>query len=314
MKKHVSKSNEQTISNRNTGNLFFGALTSNLNSANLAVLGVPWDSSSSYRIGSAEAPQYIREATTNQLYNSFSERGINIKDKWKILDCGDIKIGSDQSSNIIDAIYSSIYPLTTQIQNFCFLGGDHLTTYFSLTALLKASKLKPERVGLIYFDSHPDLYDEYDNNNYSHACVMKRIISDTGLLPQNICQLGIRAATPEQLNYIQKENILMYTTQDMQDYKIQDITNSLKARFQGNVDYIYLSVDLDVLDPVFVPGIGNPEPGGLTTVELIRFIQNLNSLPIYSFDLVEINPKYDLNNLTAFTSAKLMKEILAILT
>ena len=293
--------------------LFFGALTPNKNSANLTVLGVLWDHSSSFRKGSAEGPIYIRNATTSQLYNPFSENGFNIKSNWRIFDCGDVKINSNQPSDFIENIVTKIKPLHKQIQNYCFLGGDHLITYFSVSALLKAYTLNPKEVGLIYIDSHPDLYDKYDNNMYSHACVVRCLIEKTGFSPENICQLGIRASTPEQIKYIKEKNILVYTTKDLQEMPITTIISSITERFRNRVDKIYLSVDLDVLDPAFVPGIGNPEPGGLSTVELVRLIQNLYGLPITSFDLVEINPKYDLNNLTGFTAAKIMKEILAIL-
>ena len=313
MNSKTPKTNSSEDLDCNKQDLFFGAHTLNKNSANLAVLGVLWDHSSSYRKGSAEGPTYIRKATASQLYNPFSENGFNIKANWQIFDCGDVKINSFSSSDFIENIYTKIEPLHKQIQNYCFLGGDHLITYFSISALLKACTLNPKKVGLIYVDSHPDLYNKYDNNMYSHACVVRRIIEETGLSPGNICQLGIRASTPEQINYIKKKNILMYTTKDLQEMPITTIVGSIKERFHNRVEQIYLSVDLDVLDPAFVPGIGNPEPGGLSTAELVRLIQNLHILPITFFDLVEINPKYDLNNLTGFTAAKIMKEIFAIL-
>ncbi len=194
-----------------------------------------------------------------------------------------------------------------------FLGGDHLTTYFSVCALTKLNAFSDKKIGILYLDSHPDLYNDYKGDPYSHACVLRRILDESLISPENICQVGIRAATPDQLEFIEKTGISMVSTDEILRKGIKSITGEITKMFKDSVDLVYLSIDLDVLDPAFVPGIGNPEPGGLSTAQLIQIIKNMNSLPVFSFDIVEYNPKYDNNQITAFTAAKIIKETLGIL-
>ncbi len=294
-------------------NTFFGATCDNLAAANLAVVGIPWDISSSYRLGSAKAPAKIRAATTGDLYNPYTEQGINIQGKWKIFDCGDIKISTKIELEVKEQVLKTIQPLPGNIKNFLFLGGDHLSTYFSVCALTKLTAFSDKKIGIIYLDSHPDLYNDYKGNPYSHACVLRRILDESPINPDNIFQLGIRAATPDQLEFIENSGISMISTDVILRKGIKYVVNEVNENFKDSVDLVYLSIDLDVLDPAFVPGVGNPEPGGLSTAQLIQIIKNINTLPIFSFDIVELNPTYDSTQISAFTAAKIIKETLGIL-
>jgi agmatinase len=293
---------------------FFGATSYSLTDANLAVVGIPWDISSSYRLGSAKAPSKIRAATTGELYNPYTEKGLNIQHKWKIFDCGDVKISTKKESEVKELLFKTINPLSKEIKNFLFLGGDHLSTYFSVCALTKIKAFSDKKIGILYLDSHPDLYNDYKGNPYSHACVLRRIIEESPINPEDICQVGIRAATPEQIDYGEKNGISMITTEKILNNGIKSISNEVMESFDNSVDIIYLSIDLDVLDPAFVPGVGNPEPGGLSTAQLIQIIKNIQPLPIFSFDIVELNPTYDYDQIGAFAAAKIIKETLGILT
>ena len=292
---------------------FFGATCYSLVEANFAVVGIPWDISSSYRIGSAKAPTKIRAATTGDLYNPYTEKGLNIQDKWKIFDCGDIKISTNKESEVKEQVVKTIKPLSEKIKNFLFLGGDHLATYFSVCALTKLNAFSDKKIGILYLDSHPDLYNDYKGNPYSHACVLRRILDESPINPENIYQVGIRAATPDQLEFIDKAGISMVSTDEILKRGVKSVTDQVNKIFKDSVDLVYLSIDLDVLDPAFVPGVGNPEPGGISTSQLIQIIKNIDSLPIFSFDIVELNPTYDHNQITAFTAAKIIKETLGIL-
>jgi agmatinase len=294
-------------------NFFFGATCSSLVEANFAVVGIPWDISSSYRIGSAKAPPKIRVATTGELFNPYTERGLNIQDKWKIFDCGDINISTKNELEVKEQVLKTIQPLIGNIKNFLFLGGDHLSTYFSVCALTKLTAFSDKKIGIIYLDSHPDLYNDYEGNPYSHACVLRRILDESPIKPQNICQVGIRAATPNQLEFIEKSGISMFSTDEILRKGIKYVTGKIIDMFKDSVDLVYLSVDLDVLDPAFVPGIGNPEPGGLSTSQFVQIVKKLDSLPLFAFDIVEYNPTYDNNQITAFVAAKIIKETLGIL-
>lgn len=291
---------------------FFNCRTLDVIESNLLVAGIPWDFSSSFRRGSAAAPPLIRQATTSDLYNSFTESMINLTEKWKIFDCGDIEESEDVNL-VRNLIYERIKENTKHhsVDNFLFLGGDHLSTYFSFLALSKLGMLD-ENVGILYLDAHPDLYDSYEGNKYSHACVLRRIIDETIIKPKDIVHFGIRAASSDQVKFAKEENIRMITCSEFRRNPLNEIIAAIKERFSTKKK-IYLSVDLDILDPSFAPGLGNPEPGGLSTSEVVNFIQEISDLPIFAFDVVEYNPKYDHSMISAYAAAKIIKEILGIM-
>jgi len=261
--------------------------------ANLYVLGIKWDLSSSYRRGSRDAPEAIREATSSLLYNSFSEELKNLKDLWKYRDLGDIEAFSypeimKEVEKIVDISDEGL---------FLFLGGDHSITYATLRAIAKHHK----NFGLIYFDAHPDMYKSYDGDIYSHACPVRRIVENGIVKGENIVQIGIRAATKEQMEFAKENGIEIITSSEI--FKEKEI--------EIPFEWAYLSFDMDVLDPAYAPGVGNPEPGGLTTRELVEIIKNLN-VGVISFDIVELNPHYDYKGITAFAAAKIIREVLAL--
>jgi agmatinase len=295
---------------------FFGTITEKAAEANLAVIGIPWDVSSSYRRGAAEAPNVIRKATSGKLYSPYTEMNINLVDKWRIYDWGDVEISTDNPIDAHNAVSTMLKDICSiwHKNRFLFLGGDHLATYFCFHTLSsKVNAVNGKSMGLIYLDAHPDLYPDYEGNKYSHACVVRRIIEETKINPRNIVQVGIRAATPTQLEYIHEAGITIFTRKTFQEKGPHNVAGEVRAVFENRVSQIYLSIDLDVLDPAFAPGLGNPEPGGLTTAEVVNFIQNLASLPIAAFDIVEFCPAQDHSNITAFAAAKLIKETLGIL-
>jgi agmatinase len=289
---------------------FFNSVTENINFANLGVLGLPWDVSSSFRKGAVEGPLYIRHATSGQLYNSFAETGRNIKDTWQIFDLGDALIESLDVEGAKNLVLSTLHMYHRQEMQFFFLGGDHLSTYFTFTAL---KSLQDLRIGLIYIDAHPDLYEQYEGNPYSHACVVKRIIDETNIEPETIIQVGIRSPTPDQVDYANSVGIKTITTKDIAQNGPQTAAETVKSLIPKYLDGVYLSIDLDVLDPAYAPGVGNPEPAGLTTRELIEFLHGLQGIKIHSFDIVELCPKFDPSGISALAAAKLIKEILGIL-
>ncbi len=294
---------------------FFEATINDLDEANLIVLGIPWDASSSYRKSSAKAPDVIRQATSGELYNPYTENNVNIKDKWLIFDAGDVEISSNDAMNSRKEVLTTLSEIYDAKKNprFLFLGGDHLITYFSIYSLSELGFFHGDTTGILYLDAHPDLYYQYKGNLYSHACVLRRILDQTKINPKNIIQIGIRASTKEQREFAINAGIKSITKNEFLEKKPENIVNMIKEKFAGSVDRIYLSIDLDILDPAYAPGLGNPEPGGLTTRELVSFIQELSNLPISAFDVVELSPAYDQSNITAFATAKVIKETLGIL-
>ena len=286
--------------------LFFGAETKDIGEANAYALGLRWDKSLSFRKGSAKAPAMIRDYTSSKLYNSFTEVGVNIRDYWRIYDLGDVK-----PSSITDAIptVKDIAGKLTSSKLNIFLGGDHSITYISLKALKETSK---SSWGLVYFDAHPDLYDSYEGDRYSHACVARRLIDEGIVSPKHTIQIGIRAATAEQLDYAENEGVRILSTSDV--YKMENVEISLIVKkVLGNIGNIYVSFDADVLDPAFAPGVGNPEGGGVMLRDVIDIIHGFQRLNIQAFDVVETNPDYDYAGITFCSVSKLIRETLGVI-
>jgi len=273
---------------------FFGIPSSN--NPNFYILGIPWDRSSSFRKGADKGPEEIRKATTGLLYNSFSENLIDLSRIWRYKDLRDLKTENKEFIDLYREVSGIVNENYKKDSIFLFLGGDHSITYQSVRSIKEASK---EEFGLIYFDAHPDLYYEYDNDRYSHACVVRRLVEEDIIKPENILQIGIRAATKEQMDFARKNNIKMITS--------SEIYNRIK--FRTDFEKAYLSFDLDVLDPAYAPGVGNPEPGGLSTRELVEIIHNLD-IRVMSFDIVELSPPFDYKGITAFAAAKIIREVL----
>jgi len=286
--------------------LFFGAETKNMDRANAYVLGVCWDKSSSFRRGSAKAPRMIRDYTSSKLYNPYTEAGVNIKDHWRIYDLGDV-----DPPSIMDAI-AMVKDMVGKLTNSkldIFLGGDHTVTHIALKALKEALN---GSWGLVYFDSHPDLYEIYEGDSYSHACTIRRIIDDGIVGPKHIIQVGIRAATAEHLDYARNKGIRILSTSDVYKMSPRRISLIVKKVLSG-IDNIYVSFDVDVLDPAFAPGVGNPEGGGVTLRNLIDIIHDFKGLNIQAFDVVEANPDYDCAGITFYSISKLLRELLGVI-
>ena len=145
-----------------------------------------------------------------------------------------------------------------------------------------------------------------------NACVLRRIFENTDIKPENLIQIGIRASTKEQSDFARENDILVFPRKTVQKLESKEIATRIKSKL-GHLEQIYISIDLDVLDPAYAPGVGNPEPAGLSTSNIIDLIHELAGLPIKFFDIVEINPKHDFSKITGYTAAKIIKEILGII-
>ncbi|ACS90123.1 MULTISPECIES: agmatinase [Thermococcus] len=260
---------------------------------NLYILGIPWDNSSSYRRGCDKGPEAIREATSEELYNSFNESLVNLAEHWRYKDLGDVKVENfEELVERVDDLVKRHY--TGEL--FLFLGGDHSITYATFRALKKVSQ---EEFGLIYFDAHPDLYPEYEGDKYSHACTVRRLVEEDLVKGKDVVQIGVRAPTKQQIEFAEEHGIKIISASEI--YRCQKVDVPFKKA--------YLSFDMDVLDPAFAPGVGNPESGGLTTRELVEVIKSIKT-EVVAFDVVELNPSYDYKGITAFAAAKIVREIL----
>jgi len=256
----------------------------------LVLLGVCSDENSSFKSGCASAPPLIRKALHNGSANLCTENGIDLADQQLLNDIGDFNIEPGVESFMsIETIISKIQdqgglPLT--------IGGDHAITYPIVKALAKHH----QSITILHFDAHPDLYDQLDNNPLSHACPFARIMESS--LASRLVQVGIRTMNPHQKSQQQKFAV---ESHEMASFDLA----SFKPELCGPV---YISFDLDALDPAFAPGVSHFEPGGLSVREVLKIIQSIE-VPIIGADIVEYNPSHDINGMTAMVAAKLVKEI-----
>ena len=256
----------------------------------VAVLGVPYDGSSSFLRGPALAPARIREALTCGAMNLCAEDGrdLGADRRWRW--AGDLTLGSgDEARREIESRAAGILGGGERL--LC-LGGDHSVSY----PLVRAHHRLHGPLDVLHLDAHPDLYDELDGDRFSHACPFARILEE-GLV-RRLVQVGIRTLNPHQREQAERFGVEVI---EMRHGRPRDLS------FDGP---IYLSLDLDVLDPAFAPGVSHHEPGGLSTRQLLDLLQALR-VPILGADLVELNPARDVRGMTAALAAKLVKEILA---
>jgi agmatinase len=260
------------------------------------LLGIPWDRNSSFQRGPAMAPAAIRAALHSESSNSWNE---DVADVALILaDAGDLALeGQADPHAIIEAKAAALWSRgVTPI----FLGGDHSVSW----PLVRGVRAGVPRLTILHLDAHPDLYDSFDNDPHSHASPFARIMEENSA--SHLIQLGIRTLNQHQREQARRFGVEMITMRAGLEAMV-----AAARRLEGPV---YLSVDLDVLDPAFAPGISHPEPGGLSTRELLTIIQAIPNGRLIAADVVELNPLNDLRDLTARVAAKTVKEIVGRMT
>jgi arginase len=257
----------------------------------ITIVGVPFDENSSFLRGPALAPARIREVLHSGASTLSAENGIDLGAEPRLLDLGDLELASGMAA--FEQIEQAVASLLERGTYVLALGGDHAITY----PLVRAFAARHGRLNILHLDAHPDLYDELDGNRYSHACPFARIMEEN--LAARLVQVGIRTLNPHQRAQAERFGVEIV---EMRQWR-----SDLSVHFDGP---IYLSLDLDVLDPAFAPGVSHHEPGGLSTREVIWLIQSLG-VPILGADIVELNPHRDPSGITATAAAKLLKEIAA---
>lgn len=265
-------------------------MTEKLNQAKVAIIGIPFDEYSSFMKGTSSAPALIRQAFHSPSSNLWSETGINLDNESLIVDSGDIDLAA--AGDPLAAIENSLVKLLDDNFLPISLGGDHSITY----PIIRAFHQKYDRLSILQCDAHPDLYEEFQGNRFSHACPFARIMEQK--LARRLVQVGIRTMNAQQLQQAEKFGVTVIQMKDWSD--------RITLEFQYP---LYISIDLDALDPAFVPGVSHYEPGGMTTREIISLIHRIKAPVIIGADIVEFNPWRDLNGLTAMTAAKILKEL-----
>ncbi len=269
----------------------FGGAVKKSSNYDLAVIGVPFDEKSSYLRGAAKGPAAIRAASTEAMINPCTELGVDLALDTVLVDLGDISIkggffrlASRLEEKITEIIKAKAVPFV--------LGGDHSISYPVVKAF--AEKIKP--LDILHFDAHPDMYDEFKGDPYSHACPFARILEEG--LARHIVQVGIRAANSAQRKKAEKFGVEWIEMKDLLEKTSLEFSNPL-----------YISFDIDALDPAFAPGVSHCEPGGLSTRQVINMIHKLNA-EIVGMDVVEVNPDKDVSGITASAAVKIAMEVM----
>lgn len=257
----------------------------------VTLLGIPWDEKSSFQRGAANGPAAIRAAFRSDSTNTWNE---DVADVAVLLeDAGDLSL--EGSPDVPAQIALAATELLTRRARPVFLGGDHGVTVPLARGVHRA--IGP--VTVLHFDAHPDLYAELGGDRYSHACPITRILEEG--LAGRVVQCGIRTMNREQEEQARRFGVEVVA--------MRAGLEAMRRAVERVPGPLYLSLDLDSLDPAFAPGVSHPEPGGLATRDLVSLIQAIPAGSLVAADIVELNPSNDLRDLTARVAAKLLKEI-----
>lgn len=254
----------------------------------VALVGMPTDRNSSFLRGPAKAPAEIRRALFSDAGNPFTEAGVRLSEQV-LIDKGDLPL--TESDADVDAIDQAVRDLLRQLHRVLSLGGDHSITF----PIMRAYTTQYSGLNIVHFDAHPDMYPDFQGNPYSHASPFARILEslDIGAL----VQVGIRTCTPAQRELGNRFGVRMFGP--------YEIDRAVTALPDGDV---YVSLDVDALDPAFAPGVSHREPGGLTVREIIQVIRAIPGR-IVGADIVELNPDEDFRGMSAGVAAKFVKEL-----
>jgi agmatinase len=255
----------------------------------ITLLGVPTDCNSSFERGAASAPAVIREALWSERGNASTESGLEIGEDIILIDQGDLPL----SDADVDADDDIIRDAVSQHPTSIYLGGDHAITYPVVAAL--AQRHGP--LNILHFDAHPDLYADFEGNPRSHASPFARIMEQGHA--HRLVQVGIRTLTRHCREQAQKYGVEIISMTDFDIGKLPVLSGPL-----------YISVDIDGIDPAEAPGVSHPEPGGLRLREVLASIHKQSSY-IVGADVVELNPNRDVGGVTAILAAKLVRELAA---
>lgn len=280
---------------KNNRELIYEGVSSNYLEAETIICGIPFDGTVSFRPGTRFAPSAIRQVFDGiETYSPYLDSDLTDK---KICDLGDIPISFGNTTKTLQTIEQEIASILDDNKKIISLGGEHLITYPIIKSYIK----KYPSLNIIHFDAHADLRDTFMGETLSHATVMRRVYEQ--LSTGQIWQFGIRSGTKEEFIFGQDNTSLHPFSLD----KITDAINQI-----GDAP-VYISIDLDVLDPSIFPGTGTPEPGGNTFIELMDAMKKLTSLQIVGGDIVELAPNYDASGVSTIVACKVLRELLLLI-
>ena len=259
------------------------------------IFGVPFDATHSYKPGCRFGPDAIRDSFNNiEIFHpelKIDLEAVNIED-----------LGNTRHTVVASEMIDMVRKITTELvarqRQLFILGGEHSITYGTYTSF-------PKETGYVVFDAHYDLRDEFADIKLSHASYLRRIVEERG--PENILHVGARAFVKEELEFLTENKIKTISDREIRDGKGPRLLKDHVSTFTT----LYSSFDLDVLDPAYAPGVGNPEAAGITSRELFDMVYSLENTKVSGVDIVELNPYHD-NGATASLAAKLISTLIAL--
>lgn len=277
-----------------------------INSADVAIVGIPFDSGVSFRPGARFGPSHVREASRLlRPYNPGTD--VSPFAQQQVADAGDISVNPFDINDALASIHSGYSKLLDQAKKIVTIGGDHTITLPILRVL--AAKHGP--ISVIHFDAHLDTWDSYFGVDYTHGTTFRRA-SEEGLLdPQGCMHIGIRGPLYSAKDLVDDKALgfQIFTSIEFQDLGVAPAIEKMKARVLDRP--VYLSIDIDVLDPAHAPGTGTPEAGGLTSRELLAMLRATESINVVGADIVEVAPAYDHAQITGIAASHAIYEIVS---
>ena len=283
--------------------------TRDLDGVDVAIVGAPYDGATSYRSGARFGPRAIREQSL-LLWGYHNALDVAPFKAQKVIDYGDVDVVPVDVLATHAQIQADVRHLVREGVKVITLGGDHSIAL----PLLRAHASKYGRLAVIHFDAHPDTWDtEFGEQKYSHGTPFRRAIEEKLIDTSAYIQIGIRGPTSGRKDY---EDAIalgarMITIDEAMRLGLGGLLNEIRRRVEGKP--VYVTLDIDSLDPAFAPGTGTPEIGGLSSYQMQQLLRGLKGLNLVGFDLVEVSPPFDHANLTAITAANLVFEFLALL-
>ena len=265
----------------------------------IGVLGVPFDGATSFRKGASFAPSKIRELSPHVA--PYTEEGISLAG-LRVRDYGDVFVDLNW-----ERYFKTVEARAQQVLNHrlaVFLGGDHSVTIPLTRAFSQSVNGK---FGMLHIDAHLDLADSFEGSRWSHACTQRRVLELPNIDPRHLAFVGIRSFMDDEMEFIREHpRIDLHTARDVYVHGIDVIARSVIEQLQG-VDAVYVTLDIDALDPAFAPGTGTPEAAGLSTrdvMELLRVV--FSDLPVRSLDIVEVSPPLDQSDITSVAALRVI--------
>jgi guanidinopropionase len=273
----------------------------------IALVGVPFDGGTTYRPGPRFGPRNIRaQSAIIRPWNPVLR--VNPFEKYRIADFGDLPVNPLSIEDTFRRIENGLAPILDAGARAVCVGGDHSISLPILRAVAK----KHGPVALIQFDAHSDLWDEYFGSKYSHGTPFRRAIEEGLLLPKSVLQVGLRGQVygEEDFDFARAHGVKWVTVEEFHSQGMR-LMEPLLKKSRGKP--VYVTLDIDALDPAFAPGTGTPQVGGLTSMQILDLVRALAGLNIVGCDVVEVSPPFDTGEITSLLAANLLYEFLCVL-